>query len=91
MFEVNFFEKKQKNFLPYLLSGMFFFFIVLLGVYFFSMQMYYTKAEMHNQEWLQVEEKEWEISRQMQEYDQLTQQVEVNKVLDSRWSSSYPD
>lgn len=79
MFEVNFFEKKQKNFLPYLLSGMFFFFIVLLGVYFFSMQMYYTNAEVHNQEWLQVGEKEWEISRQMEEFDQLTQQVKVNK------------
>ena len=35
MFEVNFFEKKQRNFLPYVLSGAFLFLLVLVGVYFF--------------------------------------------------------
>ena len=80
MFEVNFFEKKQKNVLPYILSGIFFFLFVLLGIYFFSMQLYYNNAEVRNQEWLQMEEEELKISRQMQEYDQLTQQVGDNKV-----------
>ena len=80
MFEVNFFEKKQKNVLPYILSGIFFFLLTLLGIYFFSMQLYYNNAEVRNQEWLQAEEEEISISRRMQEYDQLTQQVEENKV-----------
>ena len=48
MFEVNFFEKKQRNFLPYVLSGAFLFLLVLVGVYFFSAQAYYTKAEIRD-------------------------------------------
>lgn len=79
MFEVNFFEKKQRNFLPYVLSGIFLFLLVLVGVYFFSMQTYYANAEVRDLEWLQAEEEQLKISRQMQEYAQLTEQVAENK------------
>ncbi|SYZ79975.1 hypothetical protein [Trichococcus shcherbakoviae] len=79
MFEVNFFEKKQRNFLPYVLGGAFLFLLVLVGIYFFSAQAYYTKAEMRDQEWLQAEEEQLMVSRQMQEYAQLTEQVAENK------------
>ncbi|HEX5352277.1 MAG TPA: hypothetical protein VFW58_11665 [Trichococcus sp.] len=79
MFEVNFFEKKQINFLPYVLGGTFLFLIVLVGIYFFSAQAYYTKAEMRDQEWLQAEEEQLMVSRQMQAYAQLTDQVAENK------------
>ena len=80
MFEVNFFEKKQRNFLPYLLSAVFLLLLVLVGVYFFSAQAYYANAEVRDQEWLQVEEEQLKVSRQMQEYARLTEQVEENKV-----------
>ena len=79
MFEVNFFEKKQRNFLPYVLGGAFLVLRVLVGIYFFSAQAYYTKAEMRYQEWLQAEEEQLMVSRQMQEYAQLTEQVAENK------------
>lgn len=79
MFEVNFFEKKQRNFLPYVLGGAFLILLVLVGIYFFSAQAYYTKAEIRDQEWLQAEEEQLRMSRQMQEYEQLTEQVAENK------------
>ncbi|MDB6354157.1 hypothetical protein PH235_11365 [Trichococcus sp. K1Tr] len=79
MFEVNFFEKKQRNFLPYVLGGSFIILLVLVGIYFFSAQAYYTKAEIRAQEWLQAEEEQLRMSRQMQEYAQLTDQVAENK------------
>ena len=79
MFEVNFFEKKQRNFLPYVLSGSFLFLLVLVGVYFFTAQVYYANAEIRNQEWLQAEEDQLMVSRQIQEYAQLTEQVAENK------------
>lgn len=79
MFEVNFFEKKQKNFLPHLLSSVFLLLLVLLGVYFFSAQAYYQNAETRGRDWLQAEEEQLLISRQMQEYDQLTVQAAENK------------
>lgn len=79
MFEVNFFEKKQINFLPYVLGGTFLFLLIIVGIYFFSAQAYYTKAEMRDQEWLQAEEEQLMVSRQMQEYAQLTDQVAENK------------
>lgn len=79
MFEVNFFEKKQINFLPYALSGAFLFMLALVGVYFFSMQAYYANAEVRDQEWLQAEEAQLVISRKMQEYTQLMEQVADNK------------
>lgn len=80
MFEVNFFEKKQRNFLPYVLGGAFFVLLALVGVYFFLMQAYYVNAEVRDQEWLQAEEAQLMVSRQMQEYAQLTEQVAENKV-----------
>jgi Tfp pilus assembly protein PilN len=79
MFEVNFFEKKQRNFLPYVLGGAFLILLVLVGIYFFTAQAYYTKAEIRDQEWLQAEEEQLRVSRQMQEYAQLTDQVAENK------------
>ena len=63
MFEVNFFEKKQQNFLPFVLGGAFLFLFILVGVYFFSAQAYYTKAEIRDREWLQTEEEQLSISR----------------------------
>ena len=79
MFEVNFFEKKQKNVLPYVISGVFLFIVILVGLYFFFMQQYYTHAEERNLEWLQTEEKELVVSREIQTYEQLTNQVSANK------------
>ena len=79
MFEVNFFEKKQRNFLPFVLSGAFLFLFVLVGIYFISAQAYYTKAEIRDREWLQTEEEQLSISRQMQEYAQLTDRTAENK------------
>ncbi|MGA9518898.1 MAG: hypothetical protein WBV27_08935, partial [Trichococcus sp.] len=79
MFEVNFFEKKQRNFLPYALSGAFLFLLALVGVYFFLMQAYYVNAEVRDQEWLQVEKEQLIVSGQMQEYAQLTEKVADNK------------
>jgi Tfp pilus assembly protein PilN len=79
MFEVNFFEKKQRNFLPYVLGGVFLILLVLTGVYFFTAQAYYAKAEIRDQEWLQAEEEQLRVSRQMLEYAQLTEQVAGNK------------
>lgn len=43
------------------------------------MQAYYTNVEKRNQEWLQVEAEQLNVSRQIQEYAQLTQQVAENK------------
>ncbi|WP_414838574.1 hypothetical protein [Carnobacterium sp. TMP28] len=80
MFEVNFFEKKQKNFLPYLLTGMFLFLLILLGLYFFSMQAHYTNTEKQNKEWLQAEQENLDTSKEMQKYVQLTQKAVENKV-----------
>lgn len=74
-----FFEKKQKNLLPYLLSGVFLFLLILVGIYLFSMQAYYSNTETNNQDWLQEEQEQLIVSQQMQEYAQLTKQVAADK------------
>lgn len=79
MFEVNFFEKKQRNLLPYLIGAGFLLLLILTGAYFFSMQAYYTRTETRNQEWLQTEKEQLLVSKQMQDYERLTEQAAENK------------
>ena len=62
-----------------MLGGAFLLLRVLVGIYFFSAQAYYTKAEIRDQEWLQAEEDQLRVTRQMQEYAQLTERTAENK------------
>ena len=81
MFEVNFFEKKQRNLLPHLMSGIFAILFIAMGIYFFLSYTHYVQTDETNKNWLREEADQLAISRQMEKYDQLTKRLTENKAI----------
>ena len=85
MIEINFFEKKKKNILPYTVVGIFLLSILLLGTYFFIT---YTKQENlieEKNQWLTDNTEDIALSREISQVDQLTiQSVSVQETLRSK-------
>ncbi|WP_368646309.1 hypothetical protein AB4027_05360 [Alkalibacterium putridalgicola] len=72
MININFFEKKKVNVLPYLMITGFFLLLAGLGTYFYLMQENYIQAEAENVAWIERETENVLLSRQMQGVDRLT-------------------
>lgn len=72
MFEVNFFEKKQKNYLPALLGAFTLIMIMGIGLYFFTAYTSLVRQDEQNKEWLVTEAEQVLISRQIKNYAETT-------------------
>lgn len=81
MFEVNFFEKKQKNYLLHLLIVLSVLFLSGIGIYFFMTRALLLHTEEENNAWLANEAKRVAISRQMKQYEAVTAQLTEEKML----------
>ena len=81
MFEINFFEKKQTNYLPHLIVGIFLALLLLLAGYLTVSYNVYVSQARSNREWLVQEAEAIRVSRQMEEYDRLTDQLTADYPL----------
>ncbi|MGP6139283.1 hypothetical protein [Jeotgalibaca sp. A127] len=81
MFEVNFFEKKQKNYLPHLLTLLSFLLLLGIGIYLFMTRAFLLNTDDRNSNWLADEANRITISRQMKHYQQTAAQLNEDKVL----------
>ena len=76
--QINFFEKKQTNYLPHLIVGIFLALLLLLAGYLTVSYNVYVSQARSNREWLVQEAEAIRVSRQMEEYDRLTDQLTAN-------------
>ncbi|WP_423189178.1 hypothetical protein ACO1PF_11385 [Alkalibacterium sp. f15] len=74
MININFFEKKKVNVLPYLMMAGFLLLLAALGAYFFLMREHYSEVETENIAWIESETDNVLLSRQMQSIDRLTEE-----------------
>ena len=91
MININFFEKKKVNVLPYLMMAGFFLLLAGLGTYFYLMQEHYTQVEAENVAWIQSESENVLLSRQMQGIDRLTEEsiTTQDTLVDLRYPMVY--
>lgn len=81
MFEVNFFEKKQKNFLPYLISSIFLVLLLAVGIYFMLTYSHYQRQDKSNNNWLVEKQEAVALAQEMQEIVQLTNHVSLSQKM----------
>ncbi|MGO4994660.1 hypothetical protein ACTQ5F_06450 [Jeotgalibaca porci] len=81
MFEVNFFEKKQNNYLPHLLGALTVIILIGIGLYFFTTHSYLVRKEEENQRWLVNEADQIAVSRQIKNYEVTTAQLTEDKAV----------
>ncbi|GEK89320.1 hypothetical protein SAMN04488100_11138 [Alkalibacterium putridalgicola] len=74
MIDINFFEKKQVNILPYILGGVFFLLLVLMGTYFYMTHSYYTGVQEDSNQWIQANGQDVALSRRIESVDRLADQ-----------------
>jgi len=72
MININFFEKKKVNVLPYLMITGFLLLLGGLGAYFYLMQENYIQVEAESVAWIERETDNVLLSKQMQGVDRLT-------------------
>lgn len=82
MIDINFFEKKSINVLPYILAGVFLIFLALGGTYLYLTRAYYTNVQQDRSEWISANAEEVALSRQIQQLDELANQsTQVQETL----------
>ena len=72
MININFFEKKQVNILPYVLAGIFFRSFFLMGIYFYFTHMFYTESIQQDNEWIENHSSDVALSRRIEKIDLRT-------------------
>lgn len=88
MININFFEKKETNILPYLVTGGFFLFLILMSIYFFFARMYLGDASSDKEAWIDAHAEEVVLSERM---SQLEQRYEETMVLQEQLKAGqYP-
>lgn len=88
MMNVNFFEKKKINILPYIVGGAFFVFLLLMGLYFFLTRTHYEQTVEENNRWLSDNAESVVMSRQISRLDDLA--VQSIAVQENLRSNQYP-
>lgn len=88
MIDINFFEKKQVNILPYILGGVFFLLLVLMSSYFYMTHSYYTGVQEESNQWMQANAQDVALSRRIESVDRLADQSAG--VQESLTDSQYP-
>ncbi|GEK90609.1 hypothetical protein [Alkalibacterium kapii] len=91
MLNINFFEKKQVNVLPYVLAGVFLVLIVLMGIYFYFTQLYYNEAIEQDTAWVESNASDVALSRRIEQIDERTNQASSvqNTLTDTQFPMSY--
>lgn len=88
MINVNFFEKKKLNVLPYIIGGIFFLFLLLMGAYFFVTRAFYENKIDEKQTWLSDNVESVVLSRQISQLDRLA--TESDTVQETLQANQYP-
>lgn len=88
MININFFEKKKTNILPYLVAGIFVLMLILMAIYFFFARMYFSDTVSDNNGWIEAETEEVVLSRQMNQLDQ--QYNEAIELQEGLKQNQYP-
>lgn len=73
MIEINFFEKKEHNRLPYLIGSLFLLLFFLIGLYFLAARNYYETAIAKKNNWIADQAEEIELSTQLYQYKEKTE------------------
>lgn len=91
MININFFEKKQVNILPYVLAGIFFVLLLLMGIYFYFTHMFYTESIQQDNEWIENHSSDVALSRRIEKIDLRTSQASAiqDTLTDSQFPMSY--
>lgn len=71
MININFFEKEKTNILPYIVGGIFFLLLLLMGLYFFIVRGQLNSSIENNNHWLSENAEEVVLSRRISRVDQL--------------------
>lgn len=74
MLNINFFEKKEINILPYIINTIFLVSLLGLGVYFLTARMYYGHTIDDKNEWINANNEQVSLSRQISQMDHLIDQ-----------------
>lgn len=87
MINVNFFEKKKTNILPYIVGGLFFLFLLLMAAYFFLTRSMSENAIEEKNNWLNDNAEQVALSRQISQLDRLATESDTvqQQLLDSRY------
>lgn len=88
MININFFEKKQVNILPYIVAGVFFILFLVMGIYFFFTHSYYSESIQDDKEWIQANASDVALSRRIEQIDERTMQA--GEVQETLLTSQYP-
>lgn len=75
MINVNFFEKKKTNILPYIIGGIFLLLLLFMGLYIFLTRMYLENSIEESNTWISENTEEVVLSRRISQVDQLTNQA----------------
>lgn len=88
MININFFEKKETNILPYIVAGGFFLLLILMSVHFFFTRMYLEDSAADKEEWMDTYAEEVLLSQRMNQLDrQYDETMELQEILKS---TQYP-
>lgn len=88
MINVNFFEKKKVNILPYIAGGVFILSLLLMGVYFFVTRSFYENTIEEKETWLSDNATSVVLSRQISQLDRLA--TESDTVQETLQANQYP-
>lgn len=82
MININFFEKEKTNILPYIVGGIFFLLLLLMGLYFFMVRGQLNSSIENNNHWLSENAEEVVLSRRISRVDQLqSESIDVQEHL----------
>ncbi|WP_161878885.1 hypothetical protein [Alkalibacterium sp. MB6] len=85
MIEVNFFEKKETNVLPYLILSGFVVGVIVLLTYFLFLSAHYNRVDAQNVQIMQQQSEQVALSRDIQQIERLTtQNRETITILDEQ-------
>lgn len=88
MINVNFFEKKKVNILPYIVGGIFLLVLLLMGAFFFVSRSLYANTIEDNTAWLSENAESVVLSRQISQLDRLA--TESDTVQETLQETQYP-
>ncbi len=82
MININFFEKKETNILPYLVGGGFFLLLILMSIYFFFARMYLKDSASDKEAWFETNAEEIVLSERMNQLEeQYNETMELQEKL----------
>lgn len=88
MININFFEKKERNVLPYIVGGLFFLLLFIMAIYFFFARVYYRETISDKNDWMNDQAEEFVLSKEMSKLDkQYNESVQLQEKLKE---SQYP-